>query len=885
MRLFDRRSPTRLLALALLLLGAAPATASEAGYSFAATPGRLPKTVVPTHYALELAPDLDRATLAGLALIDIEVAEPTQRIVLNALELTIAEAELVGEAGQVARVSPAPEEQTAALDFPAPLAAGTHRLRVAFTARINGYGRGLFSIGYPADGARKRMFATHLEPADARRVFPGWDEPAFKATFATAVTLPEGFLAVGNMPVVDEAPAGPGLKRVVFATTPKMSSYLFVLAGGELERITAAADDVTVGLVATRGKAAEGRAALDSAVQLLGFFNEYFGVRYPLPKLDLIALPGGLGGAMENWGGITLFEGWVLAPPGASWEATRRSSFGIIAHEMAHQWFGNLVTMAWWDNVWLNEGFASWMEAKAAEALEPGRHPWIDGAAATESAMAQDARRTTHPIQQPVADESAALATFDGITYRKSRAFIRQLETWLGEDAFRDGIRRYMAAHSYSNATSADLWRALEAGSGKAVGAIAAGYTEQPGLPLVRSETGCEGGAQHVELRQERFTARDPEHRPEQWHIPIALATVPEGAAVRVLLEPGAALRVPAGRCGEPVKVNFGDGGYYRVAYAEPDRRALVGVAAALAPADRLDLLGDAAAFLETGRAAPAAFFELAEAVPREDARPVWDQVARTLGRLDRLERGRPEREALRAYARSLLRPPFEGLGWEARPGEDEERKLLRARLIRILGELGDPAVLAEAQRRFALFAADPATLAPDLREAVVHLAGRTADRPTYERLHALARAATDAQERGRLYGAMARALDPDFAEETLAITLTDEVPDTVAGDILFTLASAGEQPERAWEFALRHLDRLAGRLGPSFRQQSLAYLAMSFSEPARADEVTSLASLQETAGGRIAAARAAEAILIDADIRANILPAVDAWVSARATR
>src|SRR6266481_4422712 len=564
----------------VLVLSLSGIAVAEPGYSFDTTPGKLPKAVIPLHYAIELTPDLENLRLAGVEIVDVEVREPTARLVLNAVEMTLGDASIDDDA-QRADIALDAAAETATLTFPKVLAAGSHRLRIGFTARINAFGRGLLYVDYPIDNGMKRMLSSKLEPADARRIFPCWDEPAFKATFALTVTVPSTFMAVGNMPVVREDPVAPNLKQVAFAPTPKMSSYLFVLTVGELERLTADADGVTVGVVTTAGKSGQGRFALDSAVKLLAYYNDYFGAKSALPQLDLIAMSGGFGGAMENWGGITFFESRLLFDPATNAEVARRGIFNILAHEMAHQWFGDLVTMGWWDNLWLNEGFASWMATKASEQFYPQWQNWLNGYGQKQFALALDARRTSHPIQQPVADHSEATVAFDAITYNKGQALIRMLENYLGEGAFSDGIRKYMVAHAYGNTTTADLWQALERAAGKPVTGIAASFTEQDGVPRIRAETACTGDAQRMTLRQDRFviaplrTTGAAPLPPRSWQIPVALGPLPATRPADVVLLQGSA-DIGAGSCGEAIKVNLGDIGYYRVEYGPNSRAALM---------------------------------------------------------------------------------------------------------------------------------------------------------------------------------------------------------------------------------------------------------------------------------------------------------------------
>jgi aminopeptidase N len=870
------------LSLVLLLALAVTRSTAEPAFSFGATPGKLPKNVAPIHYALDLTPDLDKLTFAGSETVDIEVTEPTTRLVLNAVDMTIEAAAIEGEA--TPEITSDAAAETVTFTFPHPLAAGRHQLRISFTGRINRFGRGLFAVDYPATEGRKRMISSHLEPADARRIFPSWDEPAFKASVALTVTVPQAFLAVSNMPVANEEPAGDGNKRVAFQPTPRMSSYLFVLAAGELERITTDAGGVTIGVVTARGKVEHGRYALEAAGDLLRYFNDYFGTAYPLPKLDLIAVPGGFGGAMENWGGITFFESRLLFDSTTSANEARRGIFGIIAHEMAHQWFGDLVTMAWWDNIWLNEGFASWMQAKAAEALHPEWQSWLNGNGFKQSAMSEDARRTTHPIQHPIANESEAMAAFDSITYAKGQAIIRMVENYLGEDAFRSGIRAYMREHAFSNTTTADLWGALQATSGKPVAAVAAAYTEQGGIPLVIAQESCTGDAQRIRLRQERFTIHDPAPRSQRWQVPIALGRVGGAADETVPLLDGTA-EIEAGRCGDPVKLNLGDVGYYRVQYDATMLVALTRSIDRLKPADRANLLSDTWALVEAGRVAPAMFFDLAEPLIGDDNRAVVEPIIRALTRIDHLQWGRPERAAFQAYGRAVLRPAFYRIGWDAAPSEPADRALLRTRLIAVLGTFGDDTIVAEAQRRFAGFIRDPASLSTELRGTVTYLVGHYADRATYDTLLALARKAANTDERVRYYMAAAGARDAVLANETLAIALTDELPTSLVGRLISEVASQGEHRDLAWNFVKANFAALAAKQGPSFQNNFPASMMMNFTDAAHAEELANFAPAHATSGGRIMAARSYERIITDADFSVQQLPAVDAWVKGRMAR
>ena len=528
-----------LLSFLVLCAGTPLFGAVENSFNFSETPGKLPKEVVPTEYLIRIVPDIDNFTFAGSETVKLNVRSPVRQLVLNALELKIQAASLDGKEllGSAIRIDK--ETELLTLTLPQELTAGDHSLTLRFTGKINQQGQGLFYMHYQeqGSGARKIMLGTQFEATDARRFFPCWDEPVFRARFQLTVVVPENWLAVSNMPIERERKIAGG-KEVHFEPTPPMSSYLNVFVAGELDLIESRVGPTQIRVITTKGKAELGRYALEASAQILQYYNDYFGVPYPLPKLDQIAVPGGFGGAMENWGGITYFESALLFDPKNSSTDTKQNIYEVLAHEMAHMWFGDLVTMAWWDNLWLNEGFASWMGSKCTAHFNPQWEVWLARemprdptrrtGIAKEAAMEGDARSTTHPIQQPVATEAEANSAFDDITYKKGQSFLRMLESFLGEEVFRDGIRGYIAAHKYSNTTTADLWNALSQASNESVGEIAAGWTEQPGFPVVNVKREADG---KVQLTQERFTVNFKNVPSLLWKIPLTYSVVGEPTA------------------------------------------------------------------------------------------------------------------------------------------------------------------------------------------------------------------------------------------------------------------------------------------------------------------------------------------------------------------
>ena len=875
---------TRCMAFGLLSCGAL-ACRAEPLFSFATTAGQLPKDVVPAAYRIDLAPDLELLKFTAREEIDVDVARATAVVTVNAADLAIGKVALAGEDGASAQVSIDAQHQSATFRFAHALPAGRHTLAITYSGPITATPAGLYYNDYLTASGSRRMLVTQFEATDARRMFPGWDEPLFKATFELSVELPSDLAVVSNTPAASTASAGQNahgvaLTKTVFARTPRMSTYLLVLCAGHLQRIHDASTGTDIGVWAIEGKAEQGREALQAAVRILSYYNNYFGVPYPLPKLDLIAIPGNYAaGAMENWGGITFIDNALLLNPASSSEGTRQNIFEVIAHEMAHQWSGDLVTMAWWNDVWLNEGFASWMAAKASDALNPDWFVWLRQHASKETAMSADARSTAHPIQMQIADESQVMTAFDSISYQKGEAILRMLEVYLGEDAFRDGMRRYMKAHAYSSATTADLWAALQAASGKPVAEIAAGFTEQPGFPLIHVTLSCNSGHTVAALTQERFSVDDPTAAPLTWNVPVQIGVVGGAEPARTLLVGASPATISFSGCGKPVKANLGDAGYFRVQYDALALSALSHAYPTLAPGDRVDLLADEWALVAAGRARVAEYLDLTRRLTTESTLVVWSDVIDKLVAIDDLARQAPVRAAFRRYALHLLRPVFARIGWDARADETNQTVLLRTALIGALGRFGDAAVIAECKRRFTAFVADPASLAPNLRSPVIQTVGRYANQATFDQLRTLGKAASSTEDKLRFYFALAGAQDGTFIEQNVKIALTDEISNGRVNRFLIQLALQASDPDLVWKDVLAERAPILAKLSAGRGGQMLAAIAQASFDPVIGRELLALPEVQASQGARYEAAKAVARIQEQIDFRKQVLPALAQWL------
>lgn len=852
---------------------------AEKPFAFETTPGQLPKNIVPLHYDIHLRTDLAKMTTRGTVVIQIAVLKATGEIVLNANDLKIEHATIEDKSVKEMRFTVSEAKQTVTFKAPRKLKPGNYTITIDYSGKIREEAQGLFAVKYETGRGKKVMLATQMEPTDARRMVPCWDEPVFRATYDLSVTLPGNFKAYSNMPISRETPLEDGTKLVSFGQTPAMSSYLLVLVAGELVEIGGASEGVKVHVVTTEGKGEQARFALVSAEKLISYYGEYFGIKYPLPKLDLIAVPGGFEGAMENWGGITFNESILLYDPQKSNPGTRREIFLVVAHEMAHQWFGNLVTTAWWDNLWLNEGFATWMETKATDHFHPEWQCLLTAASSKSRVMDGDSRSSTHPIQKAVENEAEANDAFDSITYEKGGAFLRMLEDYLGKDTFRDGIRRYLAERRYSSATTADLWNALEAVSLTPIQEITTGWTEQPGLPVISVKSVTMDGVETLLLKQERFTVLDQGAKNLRWQIPVTIGTPDTSFPVRRILmdKPSMPVEVPVSD--PPARLNFGDNGYYRVVY-EPQRfEAMQKKLSKYSPADRLDILNNCWALVESGRASGTNYLSLINDCGGETSEVIWNGIISRLFLIDQLEKDGADKEAFREFARNFLGPQFKKLGWNADIGESLNDTLMRSETISALGFFGDQEVIAGAKSRFAEFLRDNKTLPPELRGPVFEITGRYADRSTYDQLHQLGLKALDTEERRQFYGALCGALDPVLAKSTLQMSLTNELNPEEAVDLIYRVAGNEQHVELAWEFTKTHLKEILLKVVSFNRDTFIPSVMGAFSDFARADELEAFVRSNISREAAVKASETATEIRVKATIKKEQIPAINLWL------
>ena len=802
----------------------------------------LPTSVKPSKYRMTLQPDLETFTFKGEQTVDIKIVEPTARINLNAAELEITRVSLLrnGTATPAHSISLDADSETVTFDFGKTLSPGVAHLEMEFTGVLNDRLVGFYRSEYQdAEGETRYLATTQFEPTDARRAFPCWDEPAQKAVFDVTLAFADGYQAVSNTPIVEESNRAAGLKSVRFGETPVMSTYLLAFVVGDLVSVHAdAADGTTVGIWTTRGKENQAGFALDTSVKLLGYFNEYFNIPYPLPKLDHIAIPDFAAGAMENWGCVTYRETALLVDPENSSAGTRQRVAEVVAHEMAHMWFGDLVTMEWWDDLWLNESFASWMGTKAVDWLFPEWEMWTQFVNMdTNRALSLDGLKNSHPIEQEVKNPAEVSQLFDAISYSKGGSVIRMLEQFLGPEVFQGGLYRYLKGHEYGNARTHDLWSALEEESGLPVTSIMDSWVLQTGYPVIRVEAARKAEEVEISLSQERFVydrlLGDEEPNPEVWQVPVSVSAPGAASASMVMDTKDAVLTLPAANPADDwYKVNSDQTGFFRVNYGGGDWQRLAPAVSALQlPAtDRLGIQNDAYALSRAGLLPITQFLELAGSYSGETDASVWSDLASNLRDIEQLIYGEPVHPAFQRFARELFSPAARRAGWTPRPEDGHLDSLLRSTVLGQSGSYNDTEMLSQAADLFQRYQWDPEAVHPDLRGVVFSLAAQAGDRTTFDQLWELEGRATLQEEKIRLLLAMSRFQDTALLNDTLQRALSPRVRSQDSITVVASVAANPSGREPAWEFVKSNwaeFDRRYG--GGGFGLMRLVSICNSF--------------------------------------------------------
>ena len=837
---------------------------------------RLPSTVRPEHYTLTLTPDLKAATFSGVESIDLDLAEPTASITLNATEIAF-QSVTVTAAGkeQKAAVSLDADKQQATFTFSEKLPAGKATLSIVYTGILNNELRGF----YLSKTARRNYAVTQFEATDARRAFPCFDEPALKAAYDISLIIDSSDTAISNSPIeADTLGPAAGKHTLKFAATPKMSTYLVAFLVGDFQCTAGEQDGVAIRVCSTPDKVALTPYGVDVAKYVLHYYNTYFGIPYPLKKLDLIALPDFEAGAMENFGAITYRETALLIDLKTASVGAKKEVALVIAHEMAHQWFGDLVTMQWWDNLWLNEGFATWMENKPVAALHP---EWnIDQAVArgVDSTLNLDAQPTTRAIRAKAETPDEINQMFDGIAYGKASDVLLTVENYLGPETFRKGVHNYLAAHSYANATAEDFWSAQTAASHKPVDKIMESLVAQPGAPILTFGEPANG---RVSITQRRFFL-SPGIQPDpaqKWTLPVCFKAK-IGQSCQVLTPADSTLQAPASGL---FFANAGGTGYYYSAYTPREYTALVaGVETSLAPTERISLIGDEWAQLRANKATVGDYLNLVTALKADSSADVVGSAlagVRTI--FERVAATPEEKAALAAWIRTTFAPEFAKLGAPSENDSANTREL-RSQLFSVLGYYGkDPAVLAQASQIAQKYLSDPASVDATLGQTALSIAARNGDTDLFDKLQKVAETSTNPEFQEGALRLLAEFEDPALVQRSLDYAASGKVRNQDAA-IQFAIAlQIPATRDLAWTYIQNHWEKVQAQLTTEMGTVLVGSTG-GFCSVAGRDDVKSFFSIHKVASSDLALKHALERIDGCIELRSLQEPNLRQWIAAQ---
>ena len=811
-------------------------------------PYRLPRVVVPSRYELTIEPDLDAGTFSGHEQVAVEVREPVTDVVVNAVDLDIDDVWFEAADGgrrRAAKVRLEPGEERARLVVDEPLEPGAWVLHAAFRGTLNDRLTGFYRSTYTDDAGNEHVIAvTQFEATHARKAFPCWDEPELKAVFSITLVVHGSMTALSNAREVERDVLDDGRHRVRFADTMKMSTYLVAFVVGPLA-LTAPLDVAGAPLRIAHVPGKEGLTGfgLEAAAFGLQWFAGYYGIPYPGDKCDLVAVPDFAFGAMENLGCITFREVLLLVAPERAAQPELQSVVDVVHHELAHMWFGDLVTMKWWNGIWLNEAFATFMELACVDDFRPDWDRWVSFGIERSGALAIDALHSTRPVEFPVGPPEEAEAMFDVLTYQKGSAVLRMLERYLGAEPFRQGIVHYLAKHSYGNTETTDLWDDIEEATGAPVRALMDSWIFQGGYPVVDVALDA-SDTTALTLSQQRFTYRPPEKSDEnadaRWLVPVMLRTG-DGDHQKLLLE-GDSARVTLAGDG-PVVANDGGWGFFRVHYSSELLERLVTHPLDLAPLERFTIISDGWALARVGLGDIRDFVRLVRHFADEDDANVWTAMVGPLGFLDRFV-GDATRTELQSFVRELAAPVLAKVGWDRAPGEPERVRPLRAALIEVLGLTGaDADVQQRAAELQAKLLENREAVDPDLATPISRIVARNGGEAEYTEFLELVRHPATPQEEVRYLYALAEFQNPGLVQRTLDLALR-EVRTQNAPFLVAALLGNRVGGELAWDFVKEHWQELSARF-PDNLVPRMVQGTTNLLSPATATEVQAFVQAQ----------------------------------------
>ncbi|KAI0228894.1 Puromycin-sensitive aminopeptidase [Lamellibrachia satsuma] len=773
---------------------------------------RLPQDVVPHNYALRLTPDLNAFTFEGQELISVKVTKATSSVTLNSADIQVKGVQYQGgkqEFNTDVKVIYSKEDETVTFKFPDALQPGEGTITVDFTGELNDKMKGFYRSKYTTPEGKERYAAvTQFEATDARRAFPCWDEPAMKATFDITLVVPQDRISLSNMPVKTEKESD-GKRVVEYERTPIMSTYLLAFIVGEYDYVEAKdADGVLVRVYTPTGKKEQGEFALQVAVKTLPFYKDYFKIAYPLPKIDLIALADFASGAMENWGLVTYRETALLIDSAHSSSAAKQWVALVVGHELAHQWFGNLVTMEWWTHLWLNEGFASWIEYLCVDYCFPEYDIWTQFAATDFTrALELDALCNSHPIEVPVGHPAEVDEIFDVISYSKGASVIRMLHDYIGDEHFRKGMNLYLNRHKYKNTFTEDLWAALAETSDEPVQEIMSTWTKQMGFPVLKVSEEKNGNTQILTIRQEKFSADGTSDGNDcLWMVPVSISTAssPNKAMHRLVLDQQeATVTLNDVKSSDWVKLNTGAVGFYRTQYSSGMLESLLPSIkdGSLPPRDRLGLGNDLFALARAGEASTVDFLKVAQAFVNETNYTVWSDLLNGLATLSTLMQYTDYHANYLTYNCRLLADIAKNLGWDPVKGETHLDAMLRSLVIGRLGRSGHKDTIAEAKKRFAAHCSSIAVMSADLRAPVYATVLAHGATEEYEQMLKLLSAADMHEEKVRILRSLGAVRDKKLIQRVLDLSLSKDVRSQDTVFVIGGVTGSAEGRELAWKF------------------------------------------------------------------------------------